>query len=954
MRGNRHARRGDLRTVTRKGTKTMKTLLPVLIGVTLGFASATGSADETDKDVLKLSIERKSLRDALNDWAQQTGNQLIAEIKVDLVAPKVEGRLTAQEALERLLKGTSLTYQWMAERLVAVKEKQLMVPATLQTTKDGRQQPFQVTRFNGDEPREWRVADSPLVAQNSTGTNSMRASRDAKSDGEQLEEVVVTGTHIRGASPTSATVLTISRQEIERTGFSTVEEVMQSLPQNFADLTPGGRFASEGGSSLSTANNDRVTGVNLRGLGAQSTLTLVDGTRVAGSVGGRIVDISMLPLSMIERVEVVTGGHSAIYGSDAVGGVANLVMRRDFSGAQTQLSYGGTSNGGERMQASQLVGAQFEQGGFAAGYDFTRDWPFDLADAGLLSPDFNPVTGQRQLSLQAQADTWRHSAFASGHYSPGDRIEFRGNAFYAYKRYEDTERSILPGAADESVTATKHPAHLYGASGSALISLPQAWRLNTSAAGSTSDLESDGRAFTDFGGGAVVNQTGLRRDRATVSSLSAVADGEVSQLGGITPRVALGVEIRDEKFRGRSAFDGVSDPEITKSRNVRSAFAEVLVPLADDRLELSIAGRYDDYSDFGNTFNPQFGVLWQPIQGLRLRGSYSRSFRAPALAELSRNTQAFMVTVEDPQSLSGTRELVILAGDNPELGPEKAKGWSFGLEFQPASWASTSASIDYFNVEYTDRIEVPVGSFVNRVAALTQEERFQQIINRNPGAATLQEIFDGLSSFFNVSTVTFGECEPFVFCDPKADDLLAVVPDVVLLDDRTHNIATDKVSGLDLLLKSGVTTSVGDFTYGLNLTYALKHDRNVTPTSPSFELLNEVGKPVDLRARANLGWLRGAYGVFAYLNYADAYSNPFSRPPSKMASWTTVDLTARLDGSLLSQTGFLQGIVATLSIENVLDKDPPRYENSSFSILYDATNADPFGRYFSLRLVKTW
>src|SRR5205823_3718060 len=119
-------------------------------------------------------------------------------------------------------------------------------------------------------------------------------------------------------------------------------------------------------------------------------------------------------------------------------------------------------------------------------------------------------------------------------------------------------------------------------------------------------------------------------------------------------------------------------------------------------------------------------------------------------------------------------------------------------------------------------------------------------------------------------------------------------------------------------------------------------------------LLNEVGKPVDWRWRANAGWRRAAYGAFVYLNYVDRYSNPFSTPVGDMSSWTTVDMTLRVDGAQLGTGSWLQGLTATLSVNNLLDKDPPSFSSSLYGLKYDATNASPMGRFISAQVVKRW
>src|SRR5690606_12772641 len=112
-------------------------------------------------------------------------------------------------------------------------------------------------------------------------------------------EIVVTGTRIRGVDVPVPTI-ELDREDFANGAYTSIEQVFESLPQNFDEVTPDGRFANEGGSQLRGLNNERVAAIDLRGLGAQSTLTLVNGSRRAGSVDGRVVDISVIPLSILE------------------------------------------------------------------------------------------------------------------------------------------------------------------------------------------------------------------------------------------------------------------------------------------------------------------------------------------------------------------------------------------------------------------------------------------------------------------------------------------------------------------------------------------------------------------------------------------------------------------------------------------------------------------------------
>src|SRR6185312_10051286 len=113
-----------------------------------------------------------------------------------------------------------------------------------------------------------------------------------------------------------------------------------------------------------SANAVDGTGVNLRGLGNAATLVLVNGHRVApGNTAGNFVDISMIPLYAVERIEVVTVGASAVYGADAVGGVVNIILGRNLDGAETRARYGSVTSGSTtERQVGQTLGHGWDTG----------------------------------------------------------------------------------------------------------------------------------------------------------------------------------------------------------------------------------------------------------------------------------------------------------------------------------------------------------------------------------------------------------------------------------------------------------------------------------------------------------------------------------------------------------------------------------------------------------------
>src|SRR5690242_17615235 len=180
----------------------------------------------------------------------------------------------------------------------------------------------------------------------------------------QLEQVDVTGSLIRGVQGVIAPLVYVKRQQLSEAAYATVEDALYSLP--IASLN-GAR------EDLGLNNNFQYgAGIDLRGLGVGATLVLIDGHRqpLAGLTGD-FVDVSTIPWSAVERIEVLPDGASALYGSDAVAGVVNIIMRDNFDGADTQVRYGTAVGGRREVMASQLLGTHWSRGHAMLSYEYS-------------------------------------------------------------------------------------------------------------------------------------------------------------------------------------------------------------------------------------------------------------------------------------------------------------------------------------------------------------------------------------------------------------------------------------------------------------------------------------------------------------------------------------------------------------------------------------------------------
>lgn len=171
---------------------------------------------------------------------------------------------------------------------------------------------------------------------------------------EPTEEILVTGSRIeRPEIQATSNLITISDQAIRLEGAVSMDQVLNTIPQ-----TIPGAFSS-------TTNNggDGTSSVDLRGLGEERTLVLVDGKRFIPKDETLISDLNALPLALVERVDVITGGASAVYGSDAIAGVVNVILKQDFEGVQFDAGYDTYADGdGDTVNLSLVLGANTPDG----------------------------------------------------------------------------------------------------------------------------------------------------------------------------------------------------------------------------------------------------------------------------------------------------------------------------------------------------------------------------------------------------------------------------------------------------------------------------------------------------------------------------------------------------------------------------------------------------------------
>lgn len=215
---------------------------------------------------------------------------------------------------------------------------------------------------------------TPALAQLAAAPTPEARSQDATTT---LDSVTVTGSHIKRAQISGVGPVTvIDAEAIERSGAISVETLLQRMPASAG-------FAGNQTNAYWADNGYGTTQVNLRGLGINRTLVLLNGRRVVngGTGANSSVDLNIIPVALIERIEVLKDGASAIYGADAVAGVVNIITKKNFDGAQASVRYGETfENDGEEKSADLAWGKTGDLGSMMAAVSYSESGTVNMAD----------------------------------------------------------------------------------------------------------------------------------------------------------------------------------------------------------------------------------------------------------------------------------------------------------------------------------------------------------------------------------------------------------------------------------------------------------------------------------------------------------------------------------------------------------------------------------------------
>jgi len=925
----------------------------------------------------------------------------------------VVGEFEPLEALRRMLEGTHLhpkVYENPLSFVAVPDEEPVQTPSST--------------------PDPLESSSEPLDSVTIFGSGPVRLA-------EPSDEVLITGTPIHTAMDVTAPVMSVTPQDFSHAPYNAVQDSLYQLP-----------LVSLNGPREDLQINSNYqfgAGINLRGLGVGATLVLVNGRRqpVSG-LRGEFVDVTGIPASAVERVEVLPDGSSASYGSDAVGGVVNVILRDDLTGAQTQARFRSDVGGRNETTLSQLFGAQWVSGKAMIVYEYTdatplaassrgyaanadkrpfggRDWRSIYGDPGNL---FNPaVPGQLYgISLSGGSSATpvltsgginlenpfshydlfpervSHSFYVNASQRVSDGMEFFAEARVALRDVHATrgpsEETLLvpstnpfftaatPGTTNVAVTHSflrdlgpdtlSTETREYVAAIGTRLRLPRDWMLELSGSYGKDVLRSQeynlpdpyaldvaladtdpATAFNPFGVGSQTSSATLQAIRLN-RKLSAgsqiadgilVADGPLWQWPSGIVRLAVGLERRQE-------ISGQDVPILEQStdrfalqehkRVSNSGFAELALPVLGDaasvhaspRLELSLAMRVDEYSDYGSRLSPSGRARWSPARSIRLRASWGQSFRVPPLEELydsSQNDVSF-VYLPDPRVPSGHSLVLVESGTSQSLRAETATTLTAGLDWVPMNDGSFQVSGTWFNINYRNRIAQP--ALDDPADILVREAEWTSFVTRNPTAPLVT-----------------GLCESPLFAGSRLACLGSAPAAVV--DYRLTNLSLTREAGVDLNVKESVHGQWGNLRFSVDAEDLFRFDQTPTAVSAPQSVLNTVGNPIALRLRATTQWAmrrddQPGPGVGAAVNYSGGYANPESALEPHVRSATTLDL--QLFEALTVDRWWGVSRVS-LNILNVFNQGPPHVDNPYG---YDIANFQPLSRVISLFVGKDW
>lgn len=835
----------------------------------------------------RFDVQPQELKFALRSVTREAGLQLFADADDlrDRRSPDLRAETTIEDALQRLLAGTGLHAE-ISGKAVFIRGR---AEAGIET-----------------EPAEAARAD-----------------------------IVVTGTHIRGEHP-AAPVISLTRQQMVNAGETSLGDAVRNIPQSFGGgQNPNVLYST--GAGQANGNLNSASTINLRGLGPDATLTLINGHRISYDGASQAVDISAIPVAALDRLEIVADGASALYGSDAVGGVANIILRRDFEGLETDARLGGATDGGDfQQQYDAVTGRKWSSGGFILTYDFQRNTAVN-ADQRSITRDLNAST--TLVPYQRQ-----HSVVLSGHQSLSSNWEFSLDATFDHRN-----------SSNNLAYSQAQPAQYYGilrtqtTTGFSIAPrvqwhAPHNWLIALSGGYGRDKAE---YTSLDPSGGVVASGTQGRYVNKT-KSIEMTGEGPLVALPAGAARLALGAGHRDVGLfdYGAELITGGSEVlvDANHDRSSNYGYGELFIPLVEpqlsvpaaQRLEATAAIRYESYNGIGNVATPKLGLVYSPISGLTFHGTWGRSYKTPTLYQQYGGYVAELLSpaLLGASTLPAGSTILYSSGSNANLRPEKATTWTVGAKLQPRWLPGFSLEGSFFHVNYHDRIVAPP-LVLN---GLLSNPQYDQFITRDPDASLIDSLISGaFEPLINIAGVPF---------DPTKV--------VAFVNDQYWNVAHETVRGVDL---SAEYKHDFDLFHAVDLSASatyLENKQSLSEGAAETLASGIIYYPPKWRARGGGTFTDHGFAASAFVNYIGPVIDDSRQPYVPVHAMTTVDVVLRLQSS--NDNGVLRGLTMTIAASNLFNAMPARIRVSNLTLYpaYDSTNYSALGRIISVTLGKRW
>jgi len=407
--------------------------------------------------------------------------------------------------------------------------------------------------------------------------------------------------------------------------------------------------------------------------------------------------------------------------------------------------------------------------------------------------------------------------------------------------------------------------------------------------------------------------------------IRSIADGELFELPAGMLRAAVGLEYsEDETSKKNGSIERTNKgslPTNSADRDVTSAFAELSIPVLES-LDLSLSVRYDDYSDFGDTTNPQFGFSYRPLEWVEIYGKYGESFNAPTVLDsLGVATGSYFVgaagIVPDPnmeRTNPSRSDALLLEGASGALQPQTADTWGLGFELRPLDGLRVHAY--YYEIDFKQLLGAPNPQ--SSMAVLLNPEKF---------------IFEPTQEEWDAFVSAVENSEQFASNSPENVG--------VIVDRRVANTEEATLEGLDFGIEYVHDTGIGTLSYGVLGNYQMDFE-----LTQSGNAVDQLEFAPDLFVSANVGWRKDNARARLSVRYTDEYDADPSLAVNQndVNDFIVTDLYLGYDfrgGSQLTE-----GLSLSLNVDNVFDDDPPQYRRNQ-QLSYSETGFT-LGRVYKL------